>query len=172
MIIRRATGSDISALHSLIESAYRGESSTQGWTHESYLLGGQRIDQGALRDIIESPTSQMLIAENGDGLCGCVQIADAGHGLGYLGLLAVSPSLQTGGIGKLLIAAAETKLAEAYEAKRIEMTVINLRTELIDYYKRRGYTETGEMRPFPYDDVRFGIPQASNLDFIVLEKLL
>ena len=170
--IRRAELSDIPALHHLIESAYRGDSAARGWTHESYLLGGQRTDPDSLRAIISDPDSAILIAENGTQLCGCVQISDAKAGLGYLGMLAVDPALQTAGLGKQLMVAAETALAADYHCTRVEMTVIHVRTELIAYYERRGYAKTGETRPFPYDDERFGMPQSDNLDFVVLEKVM
>jgi hypothetical protein len=52
------------------------------------------------------------------------------------------------------------------------MTVIAQRTELIAWYERRGYRRTGEHRPFPYDDVRFGLPQRPDLYFNVLAKTL
>lgn len=170
MTIRPADIADVPALHALIESAYRGESATKGWTHESYLLGGQRTDPESLSAIINNPSSAMLIAEGESSIAGCVQISNAGKGLGYLGMLAVDPALQAAGIGSLLILAAEAALARDYHCSRAEMTVINIRTELIAYYERRGYAATGEMRPFPYGDVRFGVPQSQNLDFIVLEK--
>ena len=172
LLIRAAVIADVPALHALIESAYRGESATRGWTHESYLLGGQRTDPESLSAIINSPLSAILVAEGASGLSGCVQISNAGNALGYLGLLAVDPTLQAAGIGSLLILAAEQALAHNYHCSRVEMTVINLRSELIAYYERRGYIATGEMRPFPYGDERFGVPQSPNLDFVVLEKRL
>lgn len=170
--ILKAGADDVPALHALIESAYRGDSATKGWTHESYLLGGQRTDAESLRAIINDPASEILVAIGASGICGCVQISDAGAGLGYLGLLAVDPNLQAGGLGKQLMTAAEATLADDLNATCVEMTVINLRIELIAYYERRGYSVTGEMRPFPYDDERFGVPQSRNLDFVVLEKRL
>jgi predicted N-acetyltransferase YhbS len=169
--IRQATLGDVSQLHALIESAYRGDSARAGWTHEADLLGGQRTDEKALTAIMSDPLSAILIAEDG-GLRGCVQIVLTSTGLGYLGLLAVSPVVQAGGIGSRLIAAAETTLASKFAAIRIEMTVIKRRAELIGYYERRGYAKTGEVRPFPYDDERSGIAQSDDLDFVVLEKTL
>ena len=52
------------------------------------------------------------------------------------------------------------------------MTVIAQRAELIAWYERRGYARTGEARPFPYGDPRFGEPRRDDLSFLVLEKPL
>jgi hypothetical protein len=54
----------------------------------------------------------------------------------------------------------------------MEMTVINLRHELIAWYERRGYRPTGETGAFPYGDERFGIPTRPDLEFVVLAKAL
>ena len=51
------------------------------------------------------------------------------------------------------------------------MTVIARRRELIAWYERRGYALTGETRPFPMDDPRFGLPREP-LFFVVLRKRL
>ena len=50
------------------------------------------------------------------------------------------------------------------------MTVMNIRATLIAWYERRGYTLTGETKPFPYDDQRFGRPLRDDLHFVVLQK--
>ena len=94
------------ALHRLIESAYRGDSAKVGWTHEADLLGGQRTDQAELRDILADPSRVILLAEVDGVLTGCVQVADQGQGLAYLGLLTVDPTRQAGGLGRRLINAA------------------------------------------------------------------
>ena len=52
------------------------------------------------------------------------------------------------------------------------MTVLHVRDTLIAWYQRRGYTLTGETKPFPYDDNRFGTPLRDDLYFVVLEKHL
>ena len=54
----------------------------------------------------------------------------------------------------------------------MEMTVITQRRELIAWYERRGYTVTGESRPFPHSDERFGLPRRTDLVFEVLAKPL
>jgi hypothetical protein len=52
---------------------------------------------------------------------------------------------------------------------KIVMTVISVRDELIAWYKRNGYEDTGEREPFPASDVHIPIA-AEPLEFIVMEK--
>jgi len=49
------------------------------------------------------------------------------------------------------------------------MRVLHQREELIGYYQRRGYRQTGETAPFP-ESQRFGNPLVDDLWFVVLEK--
>lgn len=169
---RPAAPDDVPALHRLIESAYRGDSAKAGWTHEADLLGGQRTDEAELRDILADASRVLLLGEIDGVLTGCVQVAKQGEGLAYLGLLTVDPRRQAGGLGRWLIAAAEAEAIDRFGATRMEMTVIRQRVELIAWYERRGYRLTGETRPFPLDDERFGLPQTRELEFVVLEKAL
>jgi len=169
---RPAAPDDVPALHRLIESAYRGDSAKAGWTHEADLLGGQRTDEAELRDILADASRVLLLAEIDGVLTGCVQVAKQGEGLAYLGLLTVDPRRQAGGLGRWLIAAAEAEAIDRFGATRMEMTVIRQRAELIAWYERRGYRLTGETRPFPLDDERFGLSQTRELVFVVLEKAL
>lgn len=169
---RAATTGDVAALHRLIESAYRGETAKVGWTHEADLLGGQRTDADELATIVADPTRVLLLAEATGEPVGCVQVADQGAGLAYLGMLTVKPTLQSGGLGRRLLAAAEVEATARFAAARMEMTVIRQRPELIAWYERRGYALTGEARPFPLDDERFGRANRRDLEFVVLEKRL
>jgi ribosomal protein S18 acetylase RimI-like enzyme len=175
MIVRDANAQDLASAHALIESAYRGESAKRGWTHEADLLGGQRTDVQALAGIIADPKQTLLLAERDGALIGCVLVIDKGERggarVGYLGMLTVSPGLQGGGLGRQLIEAAEAR-ARGFGAAIMEMTVIKSRRELIDWYIRRGYRDTGREEPFPLDDPRFGLPKTRDLAFVVLGKAL
>lgn len=172
MILYRATEKDVPALHALIESAYRGDSAKRGWTHEADLLGGQRTDEAALEDVLANEYAILLVAERDGALIGCVQGTRVSDTHAYLGLLTVDPELQAGGLGRQLIEAIEEAVREQFGVTHMEMTVIKQRAELIAYYERRGYSQTGEMRPFPMDDERFGLPKTRELEFVVLEKVL
>jgi ribosomal protein S18 acetylase RimI-like enzyme len=87
-------------------------------------------------------------------------------------MVTVAPRLQARGLGRLMLSASEEQAVRLFAATRIEMTVISQRTELIAWYERRGYRLSGERRPFPADDPRFGLPRRDDLEFIVLEKPL
>ena len=170
MVIRSAEKQDIAALHKLVESAYRGDSAKRGWTHEADLLGGQRTDLESLKDILADRNQVILLAIDGTDIAGCVQLMRVKDGLAYLGLLTVDPDRQAGGLGKKLLDASERYVAANWQAPAIEMTVIRQRTDLIAYYERRGYGLTGERRPFPLDDPRYGLPKTQELEFVVLRK--
>ncbi|MCX7978091.1 MAG: GNAT family N-acetyltransferase [Bdellovibrionaceae bacterium] len=170
--IRAATSQDIEALHSLVNSAYRGESSRQGWTTEADFLDGQRVDPEGLLEIIEAPQSTILVSENSKGiLTGCVHLRILPDGWCYLGMLTVAPALQAKGLGKRLLEAAEN-WAKEHSCPGVRMYVIWLRLELIDYYRRRGYQLTGQREPFPYGSSRFGLPKRQDLHFVTLQKPL
>lgn len=175
MLIRPATIADIAAAHALVESAYRGDSAKRGWTHEADLLDGQRTDAQALEGIVTDPRQILLLAEQDGALVGCVLVADKGvrdgARVGYLGMLTVRPELQTAGLGRQLVEAAEAH-ARGFGANVMEMTVIKSRRELIEWYIRRGYHDTGREEPFPLDDPRFGLPKTRDLVFVVLAKAL
>ena len=75
-------------------------------------------------------------------------------------------------MGRTLLAAAERTASALWQSRVMEMTVIAQRAELIAWYQRRGYELTGQIRPFPYDNERAGLPRRDDLHFVVLEKSL
>ena len=169
MKITEASVTDVPILCTLINSAYRGETSRKGWTTEAELLDGIRIDEPTLQSYMEENDAAVLKATNEDGeIAGCVYLKTE-RGQLYLGMLTVSPLLQAHGIGKKLLQASEEK-AKLAGCEKIVMTVISTRTELLNWYRRHGYDRTGEKQPFPTDE-KFGIPKMP-LEFLVLEKMI
>ncbi|MCU1594465.1 MAG: putative acetyltransferase [Frankiales bacterium] len=166
MEFRSAAPTDVEAIVDLVQSAYRGESSKQGWTSEADLLDGQRTDPEAVREVLDD----LVLAYEGEDLIGCCTLVPK-DGFAYFGMFAVRPGLQGAGTGSRLLAEAE-RIAVDKGAAFVEMTVLSARRELIDFYLRRGYVDTGELRPFPYGDERFGKPRTDALAFSVLTKQL
>ncbi len=173
MIVRMASAADAEQIVELIESAYRGPSSREGWTTEADLLDGQRTDVDAVTEAISREDVRLLLAVGAAGeLLGCCQVERRGPTLAYFGSFAVRPGLQSRGLGRCLLAEAEQRTRRDWGVAVIEMTVIAQRLELIGWYERRGYALTGETRPFPYEDVRAGLPRRPDLHFVVLAKRL
>jgi ribosomal protein S18 acetylase RimI-like enzyme len=163
-----ASTEDIPALNILVNSAYRGESSKQGWTTEADLLDGIRTDEKGLQNTLEKPNSWILkCVDELSQILACVHLEKNADQL-YLGMLTVAPNLQNKGIGKLLLLEAE-KMASQQACTSIYMTVITERTELIAWYEKHGYINTGITKPFPMDDPAFGLPK-KQLEFVVLQK--
>lgn len=173
MTFREAGASDAAAVVELIESAYRGPSSREGWTTEADLLDGQRTDINAVLTAIKRDGVWLLLAFASDGqLVGCCQLERRSSDISYFGSFAVRPGLQSNGLGRRLLTAAEDHARVVWGARIVEMTVIAQRDELIAWYERRGYRRTGETRPFPYEDERAGLPRRSDLHFVVMAKTL
>ncbi len=166
-MISAATIQDIPELNVLINSAYRGESSKKGWTTEEHLLDGIRTNEENLSELLQKENVTILKYTANNKIIGSVYLEKQDKKL-YLGMLTVSPELQGGGVGKKLMQAAED-FARNAQLDKISMTVISVRKELIAYYERRGYKNTGETKPFPMHDPKFGLPKQF-LEFIVMEK--
>lgn len=163
-IITAATPADAPALKALLEAAYRGDSARRGWNHEADILDDERIGIEELEALLADPAVTILIARDDETLIGCVAVTRKDSAMGYLGMLCVLPTLQSGGLGRRLLDAAEDH-GRAIGITRMEMTVIDSRDSLIAWYERRGYASTGERRPFP-------VLRDPPVNFVVLEKPL
>jgi GNAT superfamily N-acetyltransferase len=168
---RTATHDDAAAVAVLVRSAYRGDESRTGWTTEADLLADDRIDTAGVAAKIADPRTVVLLAfDEGTSLCACCEVVDRGDGLTYFGMFAVTPAIQAAGIGRRVLAEAETRARELWGARAMEMTVIAQRQELIDWYLRRGYSLSNEKRRFPYDLLQPGQALRDDLYFTVLVK--
>ena len=169
LTLSTATPADATRLACHVNAAYRGETARQGWTTESDLLDGQRIDEEGMAELLALPGAAMLLALNDAGeLLGSFHAQVRGPVV-YLSMLAVTPTLQTQGVGRFLLEAAEN-YGRRHGCTLGHMTVISVRAELIAYYERRGYHRTGATEAFPTDP-RYGIPKQP-LVLLVLEKPL
>lgn len=170
MSISIAIEKDIHALVALMDSAYRGEGSKQGWTSEADLfIGNKRTDEASVTELMKKPGAVFLKYVNDDGeIEACVFLKKKENKV-YLGMFSVSPAAQGKGLGKKILAAAD-EYAKEQQCTSIYMTVITVREELIAWYERNGYQKTGRVLPFPVDE-RFGIPKQP-LEMLVLEKTI
>lgn len=172
---RPAGEHDVASVVRLVEWAYRGEASRAGWTTEASLLDGQRTDAEEVSALIGRPASTILLAESGAAatpeLVACCHLEHRSPDTAWFGMFAVAPGHQGSGIGRTMLEKAGT-MAAAWGCRKMRMAVIRQREDLIAWYHRRGYEPTGLTEPFPYGDVRFGIPRRDDLEFVVLEGLV
>jgi ribosomal protein S18 acetylase RimI-like enzyme len=189
---RFARPQDADAIVTLVESAYRGDSSRVGWTTEADLLDGQRTDRQDVTEAMGAPGARIVLAyseaegkaeaeANAAGadralldrsLVGTVLVQRGPAGTAHIGMFAIRPSLQARGLGRALLDEAERVARQELGAPRAEMTVIEQRLDILAWYQRRGYRPTGATEPFPYGNPRFGLPRRPDLRFLVLAKTL
>lgn len=168
---REASVADVDAIVALVESAYRGDVSKQGWTTEADMLEGQRTDPVSVGELLAKPDSVVLLADTDSGLVACAHVEKLGDAA-YFGMFSVRPDGQGSGVGRVVLAEAERVARERWGSREMQMTVISIRNELVAWYERRGYRRTGQYKPFPYGDERFGIPKRDDLRFELLVKSL
>ncbi|KAK4159615.1 acyl-CoA N-acyltransferase [Cladorrhinum sp. PSN259] len=178
LTFRIATPSDAPAIQPLVQSAYRGESSRKGWTTEADLLSGNRIDVAGITAKITAPNSAVILAyaPEENRLIGCCEVLQKSSDVAYFGMFAVDPTRQAGGVGRQVLAYAEEHARLTFGVKKMEMSVIEVRKELIAWYMRRGYKDSGIRGEFPAEEVKLmggaAIRDWKELGFLVLEKEL
>jgi ribosomal protein S18 acetylase RimI-like enzyme len=172
LAFRFARPGDVPGIVDLVESAYRGASSREGWTTEADLLDGQRTDAEAISALLTRTGRVMLLAEADGQLVGCCQLEQRPQAGAYFGMFAVRPGSQGQGWGGQILAEAERLAREEWSASTMVMSVLAQRPDLVAWYERRGYRRTGETTPFPYGNERFGVPKRPDLSFAILAKPL
>ncbi|MFA6051425.1 MAG: GNAT family N-acetyltransferase [Methylobacter sp.] len=168
--LSKAEKQDAGQIAALVNAAYRGEPSKQGWTTEANLLAGLRTDTEEILRLISSDDSMFLLCRAEAKLIGSVHLQRQGEQV-CLGMLAVSPPIQGRGVGKQLLEAAEQAAQETWSVNKSVMTVISCRNELLAFYERRGYRRTGVSKAFPVNP-ELWLPKVADLRLEILEKVL
>ncbi len=168
--VSKAEKQDAERIVALVNSAYRGESSKQGWTTEADLLDGRRTDTDEILQLIASGHSMFLVCKAQAELVGVVHL-ERQEGQVCLGMLAVNPLLQGKGIGKRLLFEAEQVAQDSWGLSKLVMSVISCREELIAFYGRCGYRCTGISKDFPVNP-NLWTPKIRGLRLEILEKTL
>jgi len=151
---RTAELADAKAITNVINSAFRKA--------EGFFIENERIDLEEVQKLLGTGT--FLLSENKDVTMGCVYI-EPHEDRAYLGLLSVAPARQQSGLGSMLLAAAEDH-CRRLGCRFMDIKIVNLRKELPEFYRKRGYVETGTS-PFPA-----GVDTKLPCYFIDMTKLL
>ncbi|KAI8055395.1 acyl-CoA N-acyltransferase [Syncephalis plumigaleata] len=179
--IRLSTSEDVvhvDRLHEIINGAYRGEKS---WTTEMHLVKEERITKSALIERLTASSPATLIAElvstdpsdnTPPYVVGTVEVAisdavgevsaegddepqykidDTTCSYGLIGLLAVDPNHQSRHIGSSLMRAAEEHARDQLNLSQVGCWVIKQRADIIKWYQRMGFKDTGRELPFVWE---------------------
>lgn len=139
LTIRRATLSDVDAMHAIQMRAFAAEARLCGTREIPPLL--ERPDS-----VAEHVSSHVaLVATQGDVLLGCVRGVREAEAYTVRALV-VEPSMHGQGIGSALLRALE---AELRHAQRIELTTNTLVEGNVAFYERHGYSVYAYKEPFP-----------------------
>ncbi|MDZ7727776.1 MAG: GNAT family N-acetyltransferase [Dehalococcoidia bacterium] len=129
---RDATEGDIDAIVAVVNLAYRVE---------DFFIDGDRTHAGEVRENMRACSLAVVIEAPGEPLCASIFTKVEGS-QGYFGMLSVHPERAHRGLGTALIAEAERRAREA-GCDRMKLVVVNLREDIIPWYRRLGYVETG-----------------------------
>lgn len=167
-LIRPACLADTERVTHLVNRAYRPGSGAAGWTHESRIITGDRIDIGQVSSKIQQAGSFVLVGMAGNELVACIHI-EMHLKTSHFGMLAVDPDYQSRGTGKQMLAFAEEYTALHISVERFTISVISSRIELVEFYQRRGYRKTGLPSLYPLT-LGIGNPIQHDLTVETLEK--
>jgi ribosomal protein S18 acetylase RimI-like enzyme len=149
--IRTAKIDDVEQLVKLINLAYRAQSD-RSWTTEKVFVDGTRITKEQLNRDLNQSNFELLVGENEQGsLVGCIGLTFDKSSV-EIGTFAIDPTIQNLGYGREMLNYVETYITQNYSnVRRLIMYVLDVRTELMAYYQRRGYQITGRTESYPVD---------------------
>lgn len=128
--VRRATPADAVALAELINRAF---------VVERAFLDGDRTNPDEVAALTQR--GAFLVLEYAHGLAAAIHVELRGA-VAYIGVLAVDPELQGMGLGTRLVRIGEA-LAEAEGVTQLMLRFVNLREELVRWYRNLGYRAIG-----------------------------
>jgi GNAT superfamily N-acetyltransferase len=138
-ILRPATGEDAAALTGLINRAF---------AIERFFLVHERVTLAQVESALGRGTFLLLEANGAlQGTVFCEMGGEIAPGVGRIGMLSVEPGLQGKGIGRRLVAEAESFFRN-HGCVFSELRLVDLRRELPPFYRRLGYVEVA-IEPFP-----------------------
>ncbi|MHA3055953.1 GNAT family N-acetyltransferase [Acinetobacter sp. ANC 4633] len=161
-----ATKQHIPDIVKLVNLSYRSQD-VRGWTSEADVVSGERISAQQLQDLFV-PDAKILLLFDAAELVACVHVQKH-KDQAYIGMLTTHPQRQNQGLGKQVLQFAEDFAQENFAVTGFKMSVLSCRTELIEFYLRRGYVLTGETEDYPID-ANVGQPLFENIRLLHLVK--
>ncbi|KAI7877532.1 acyl-CoA N-acyltransferase [Lichtheimia hyalospora FSU 10163] len=168
--VREVTSADVKyneTAATVVNTAYRSKG---GWTTEEHIVGGQRATSEDINDMVLSngkPNVLLYAFDSSDTekVIGTVQIQHHDSKEAEIGLFSVSPDYQSKGVGGRLMRGACERMKElGYTTATLH--VLENRPELLAWYAKLGFKETGERVPFVWPEML----KIKDLHFLTLKK--
>lgn len=129
--VRLATTADLPAIIPVVNAAFSVVP----------FLTGTRTDDARMAELMSKGEFLVAVPENSSDIIAAVYAEKRG-GRGYVGMLAVESTWQGVGLGHKMMTAAEEHCRN-WGCKHADISVLSLRPELLPYYRKLGYCETG-----------------------------
>ncbi len=153
--IRIANATDVPAIVPVVNAAYAIE----------MFFQGTRTDAEGVAEMMQK--GEFLVAESASrGIVATVYTELCGE-RGYFGMLAVEPSQQGSGLGRMMVEAAEEH-CRSRGCKHMDITVLSLRPDNLSLYRKFGYVETGTEQFHPPPSRKVGV----ECHLIIMSKAL
>jgi GNAT superfamily N-acetyltransferase len=130
--IRTAAADDVPRIVALLNAAF---------AMERAFIDRDRTSAAEIAQYLATGTFFVVDAEHGGALASCMYLEQRGDRL-YLGMLAVNPSQQGRGLGRQMMAAAESHAA-SLGCHAIDIRIVDRRTELPPFYRSLGFVDNG-----------------------------
>ncbi|KAJ6015001.1 hypothetical protein N7540_009592 [Penicillium herquei] len=180
LTFRLATPDDAPSIQNLVQSAFRAADTRKNWTADLELGRNFSVEVDSVLATIEKPNQGILLAftgvtgtpesENGSAqLVASVEVTKKSPSRARFSLFAVHHEYQQAGIGRRVLAQAELYCREKWGSVIFELDALSTREELIAWYERQGYEQTGMLTSFPvqiYPDLHL----SHDLAFVEMEK--
>ncbi|ORY96804.1 acyl-CoA N-acyltransferase [Syncephalastrum racemosum] len=174
LYVRESTLDDLKlseAVHSVVNKAYR---SSGGWTTEEALVLGERVTLEDINAYVKDTANKPLLyafdrSTQPAQVIGTLQIQPIPEAPNEaeIGLFSVSPQYQSKGVGGRLVRHAfKTMKEKGFDTAVIH--VLESRVEILAWYKKIGFVETGERIPFVWPEML----KVPDLHFLTLKKPL
>jgi len=150
----------------------------KGWTGEEHLITGERISKGNLQTtLLKNPENSVVFvleeAINGKKEIRGNILVEKQDDTAEFGLFAIDPDHQSRGFGGKLIATSQKYAKENFRCTFGCMWVLTVRADILGWYQKLGFTETGKTVNFPPSEPStVGISIAGALHFKELRKTL
>ena len=153
--IRIANATDLPAIVRVVNAAFAIET----------FLQGTRTDAEGAAEMMRK--GEFLVAESAPGVIVAAVYTELRGERGYFGMLAVEPSQQGSGLGRMMVEAAEQH-CRSHGCKHMDITVLSLRPDNLSLYRKFGYFETGTEQFHPPPSRKVGV----ECHLIIMSKAL